>query len=186
MFHYHNSMGTWQGDFSFQRWPVVYFGSNPGTAHQLYNVFWQCVNMVGDRNVHVDYIMTDGASTNRKCAGMLFSHPETPRTSDFVFSDTLFPQHNIICIQDMMHCLKNIRNNIELCKLQRKTNAGRCLFLENNYVVWKHWAESFNYNRFSIYRKSTESHQHLRWEMNWPYRYSIRTCCTQWRPTNPP
>lgn len=50
---------------------------------------------------------------------------------------------------------KNIRNNIELCKLQRKTNAGRCLFLENNYVVWKHWAESFNYNRFSIYRKST-------------------------------
>lgn len=79
--------------------------------------------MLGDRNVHVDYIMTDGASINRKRARMLFPHSETSRTSAFVFCDALFPQHKMVNIQDMMHCLKKIRYNIELGKLQHKTKS---------------------------------------------------------------
>lgn len=81
---------------------------------------------------------TDGASINRKFAGMLFPHPETPRSSDFVFSDIsiFFSQHKIVYIQDMMHCLKKIRSNIERSKLQHKTKAGIYLLLENNCIVW--------------------------------------------------
>lgn len=117
--------------------------------------------MLGDRNVHVDYIMTDGASINRKRARMLFPHSETPRTSAFVFCDTLFPQHKMVNIQDMMHCLKNIRYNIELSKLQHKTKSKDVCSQKTTALSGKHWSESFNYNRFSIHRKSTEEHINL-------------------------
>ncbi|KAK3091497.1 hypothetical protein FSP39_020263 [Pinctada imbricata] len=57
--------------FTGFRWPVVYFGANPATAHQLYTTFWKCVEVLGDMNITVDYVMTDGASTNRSFATML-------------------------------------------------------------------------------------------------------------------
>jgi hypothetical protein len=50
----------------------VYFGTNPATAHQLYTTFWKCIDLLDDINVTVDYVMTDGASTNRSFATMLF------------------------------------------------------------------------------------------------------------------
>lgn len=78
----------------------MYFGSNPGTEHQLYNIFWKCVDMLEERSVYVVYILTSGAPTNRKFAGMLLPHSES------VFSDILFPQNKVVYIQDVMHCIK--------------------------------------------------------------------------------
>lgn len=86
------------------RWPVVYFGANPATAHQLYTTFWKCVDLLGDMNVTVDYVMTDGASTNRSFATMLF--PQTPQNSNLIFRDIYFREHGICFIQDVMHVLK--------------------------------------------------------------------------------
>lgn len=82
----------------FYRWPVVYFGSNPATAHQLYNTFWKCVDLLDDLDVTVDYIMTDGASTNRLFATMLF--PGNPSDSSWVFQEIYFHQHRMCFIQD--------------------------------------------------------------------------------------
>lgn len=102
----------------------MYFGANPATAHQLYTTFWKSVDLLGDMNVTVDYVMTDDASTNRSFATMVF--PQTPQNSNWVFRDTYFREHDVFFIQDVMHVLK-IRNNLEASKIQNKTITGRYL-----------------------------------------------------------
>lgn len=61
----------------------MYFGANPATAHQLYTTFWKSVDLLGDMNVTVGYVMTDDASTNRSFATMVF--PQTPQNSNWVY-----------------------------------------------------------------------------------------------------
>jgi hypothetical protein len=39
-------------------------------------------------------------------------------------------------IQDIMHVLKRIRNNIESSKLENQTKPGRYLFFNNHPIVW--------------------------------------------------
>lgn len=107
----------------FYRWPVVYFGSNPATAHQLYNTFWKCVDLLDDLDVTVDYIMTDGASTNRFFATVLF--PAIPVGSSRIFTST-----SIGCASSKIHVFEDIRNNIE---------SSKC-------VVWEHSEECFKFN----------------------------------------
>lgn len=141
------------------RWPVVYFGANPATAHQLYTTFWKCVDLLDDMDVTVEYVMTDGASTNRSFATMLFE--SSPQDSNWVFKDIFFRDHGMCFIQDIMHVLKKVRNNLESSKLPNKTSAGRYLVHEKNCIVWEHWESCFQFNfqsGFSIHRKLTEEH----------------------------
>ena len=53
------------------RWPVAYYGSNPAKAHQLYVSLWDCVDALDENGFVVDYIMFDGASTNRSLTNIL-------------------------------------------------------------------------------------------------------------------
>ena len=92
----------------------MYFGTNPATAHQLYTTFWKCIDLLDDINVTVDYVMTDGASTNRSFATMLF--PSNPQNYNWIFKDIYFSQHSICFIQDIIHVFKKVRNNIESSK----------------------------------------------------------------------
>lgn len=62
------------------------------------------VDLLGDMNVTVDYVMTDGASTNRSFATML--SPQTPQNSNWIFRDIYFREHGICFNQDVMHVLK--------------------------------------------------------------------------------
>jgi hypothetical protein len=146
----------------YSRWPVVYFGANPATAHQLYTTFWKCVEVLDDMNITVDYVMTDGASTNRSFATMLF--PQNPRQSDWIFRDIYFREHGICFIQDIMHVLKKIRNNLESSKIENKTSTGRYLVHSGKCITWDHWEACYRFNfqsGFSIHRKLTEEHINL-------------------------
>lgn len=107
----------------------------------------------------VDYVMTDGASTNRSFATMLF--PGNPQNYNWIFKDIYFSQHSICFIQDIMHVFKKVRNNIESSKLEHKTSAGRYLVNEGKSITWDHWEACFNYNfqsGFSVHPKLTEEH----------------------------
>ena len=68
----------------FFRWPVAYFGSSTGHAHQLYNIFWKCVDVMDEIGFTVDYVMYDGASSNRSFTNMLFE--SSPREKN-IFTD---------------------------------------------------------------------------------------------------
>lgn len=143
------------------RWPVVYFGSATATAHQLYNAFWECVDKLDDEGFSVDYVMLDGASTNRAFLSIML---DNPRAQKFVFNDIYDQQHSICAIQDIMHVLKKIRNNIESSKSEHRTKPGRYLVLDDKPVLWDHWRECFEFNfqsGFSIHRKLTEEHIEL-------------------------
>lgn len=140
----------------------MYFGANPATAHQLYTAFWKCVDLLDDMNVTVDYVMTDGASTNRSFATMLF--PDHPKNSNWVFQDIFFREHGMCFVQDIMHVLKKIRNNVESSKSQHKTSAGRYLVHGSKCITWDHWESCYQFNfqsGFSIHRKLTEEHVKL-------------------------
>lgn len=91
--------------FTGFRWPVVYFASCNAKAHELYTTFWECVDKLDEFGFTTDYVMLDGASTNRAFLNMLMVNP---RESNFVFPDIYFHRHSICAIQDIMHVLKKI------------------------------------------------------------------------------
>lgn len=106
--------------------------------------------------------MADGASTNRSFTNMLFQGP--PRESTFVFDDVFFKSHKMCAIQDIMHVLKKIRNNIESSRSENVSKSGRYLVLNDTCIVWDHWLECFNFNfqnGFAIHYKLTDEHMHL-------------------------
>jgi hypothetical protein len=138
---------------------VAYFASNPATAHQLYNTFWQCVDELSEKGFTVDYVMMDGASTNRLFTSMLFQGK--PPTTQWMFRDIYNRQHTICAIQDIMHCIKKTRNNIESSKVQNKSAPGRYLILNDRPILWDHWEAWFRFNcqsGFRIHRNLTREH----------------------------
>ncbi|CAC5381154.1 unnamed protein product [Mytilus coruscus] len=140
------------------RWPVAYFGSNTATAHQLCSTYWKCVDVLDEHGFTVDYMTADGASTIRAFTSMLFS--SNMREQKFKFLDVFDMNHSMCAIQDIMHVLKRIRNNIESSKLENNTKQGRYLYL-NQPIVWDYWLECFHFNTqngFGIHKKLTEDH----------------------------
>jgi hypothetical protein len=136
----------------------VYFGSSTAVAHELYTTFWECVDRLDEIGFTVDYVMLDGASTNRSFMKMLM---DNPRDKKYMFSDVFFAKHSICAIQDIMHVFKKIRNNLESSCLDNQSKAGRYLVLNGVPVLWEHWQECLNFNfqnGFAIHRKLTEEH----------------------------
>lgn len=87
---------------------------------------------------------------------------DNPREKNFTFPDVFNHTHSIFAIQDIMHCLKKIRNNIESSGSEKQ--GGRYLILNGHPVVWEHWKEclQFNFqNGFSIHRHLTDEHINL-------------------------
>jgi hypothetical protein len=122
---------------------VVYFASSTATAYELFTIFWDCVDKLDEMGFTVDYVMMDGASTNRSFTNMLMSNP---REMKFVFHDVFNYRHEICAIQDIMHCLKKIRNNIESSASINVNNTGRYLTINDVPVLWDHWKECFDFN----------------------------------------
>ena len=91
---------TFNGYSGF-RWPVAYFGSNTATAYQLYWVFWKSVEIWNDNQCTVDYCNLDGTSTNRSFINKHFSSNQ--REERFSTSDTFYPDHKVVFIQDIKH-----------------------------------------------------------------------------------
>lgn len=141
------------------RWPVAYFGSCTASAHQLYSLFWKCVDILDERGFTVDYVMADGASTNRAFTNMLFK--ECQREEKFKFMDIYDVKHEICAVQDIMHVLKRVRNNIDSSKKDNQRTKGRYLLLNGVSIVWGHWIECYHFNMqngFRIHHKLTDEH----------------------------
>lgn len=100
------------------------------------------MDVLDEHGFTVDYVMADGASTNRAFTNMLFS--SNMREQQFKFCDIFNMNHSMCAIQDIMHVLKRIRNNIESSKLENQTKPGRYLFFNNHPIVWDYWIECFN------------------------------------------
>ena len=62
--------------------------------------------------------MLDGASTNRTFIGMLFNGPSA--YSALMFHDICNRENQICAIQDIMQCIKKLRNNMEWRKADHK------------------------------------------------------------------
>ena len=118
--------------------------------------------MLCERGFTVDYVMLDGASTNRTFTGMLFHGP--PADSAWMFHDIFDRHHQICAIQDIMHCIKKLRNNIESSKAEHKAAPGRFLILNENPILWNHWEGCFNFNcqsGFRIHHRLSKEHMEI-------------------------
>lgn len=111
----------------FYRWPVVYFGSNPATAHKLYNTFWKCVDLLDDLDVilWITLWQTVHPQTAYLLPCCFQGIPAIPVGSSRKFTST-----SRGCASSKMHVFKKIRNNIE---------SSKC-------IVWEHWEECFKFN----------------------------------------
>ena len=105
--------------------------------------------------------MLDGASTNRSFMNIVL---DNPREQKFVFQDIYNRDHCICVIQDTMHVLKKVRNNIAASTSENRKQTGKYLILNSKPVLWDHWIECFQFNfqsGFSIHKKLTEEHIEL-------------------------
>lgn len=144
------------------RWPIAYFGANPATTHQLYVNFWECLDVLDEHGFTVDYVMFDGATTNRSFMNMLLK--DDPRSEKYTAQNIYDSDHQVYVIQDVKHVIKKLRNNIEASKREHKSSAGRYLVLNGKPVVWDHFEEAYQFNLqsgFRIHKKLTKEHLEL-------------------------
>jgi hypothetical protein len=87
----------------------------------LYNFFWKCVDILDNNGFTCDYVMLDGASTNRSFTNMLFK--VDPREANYMFRDIFFQEHFICDIQDTM---VRIRQILKLINPQKNTRNKHC------------------------------------------------------------
>lgn len=145
--------------FTGFRWPIAYYGSNPASTHQIYNNFWECVDVLDENGFIVDYVMLDGASTNRSFSKLLLG--DDPRGCNFVAKDIYDSKHQVCVIQDIKHVFKKIRNSIESSKRANESSSGRHLVLNGRPIVWELFEEVLKFNSSSglrIHRKLTKEH----------------------------
>ncbi|KAL3857566.1 hypothetical protein ACJMK2_012217 [Sinanodonta woodiana] len=149
--------------FTGFRWPIAYFASETATAHQIFQIVWEGVDKLDDRGFIVDYIMMDGASTNRSFSSMLFT--VDPREEGYMTKNMYDASHKICIIQDVMHVLKKIRNNLESSKSVNEHGSGRLLsMVDGSVITWDHFIEAFKFNLqggFRLHRKLSKEHLEL-------------------------
>ena len=97
--------------FTGFRWPVVFYGSNPASTHQLYLTLWECIDELDEIGITVDYLMFDSASTNRSLIALLLN--KNPRDQKLMAKNIYDNSQIIHIIQDPKHVLKKLRNNVQ-------------------------------------------------------------------------
>lgn len=130
------------------RWPVAYYASNPATTYQLYVNIWECIDVLNEYRFEIDYIMFDGATTNRCLTKLLLG--TDLRASNFLVTDIF------AIIQDIF-----FRNNILSSRSIHQSAAGRYLLLNGQPILWDHFEEAFKFNTsggFRIHRHLTTDH----------------------------
>ena len=148
--------------FTGFRWPVSFYASNPASTHQLYLTLWECVDQLDEIGFTVDYVMFDGASTNRSLTSLLLN--ENPRGNKFMAKNIYDSTQTIFIIQDPKHVIKKIRNNVESSLAEHKSSPGRYLSCKGKCILWEHWGEAFNFNYqrgLRIHYKLTKEHIEL-------------------------
>ena len=143
------------------RWPVAFFATGTATAHQLYKIIWDTVDLVEEHGFTIDYLMLDGASTNRAFTAIMLPNP---RLNQFTVTNPWNALQLVTIVQDIKHVLKKIRNGLESSRKSHKSYRGRYLLKLNNEIIWDHWIEAFGYNMqngIRIHRKLTNEHIEL-------------------------
>ena len=148
--------------FTGFRWPVAYFATSTATAHQLYLNIWEAVDVLDDYGFQVDYVMMDGASTNRAFTKMVLGNQRSERyRANNVFDQT----ETVTFTQDIKHTFKKIRNGIESSRKSNKSaDKGRCLLYDGQHIVWDHWMAAGEFNNqggFRIHKRLTQEHIEL-------------------------
>ena len=131
--------------FSGFRWPVAYFGSDTAKAYELNELFLEAVDVLDDHGFSIQYVLMDGASTNRAFTNIVFGGL-SPIASSYTVRNIFVPNGYITIIQDIKHVLKKIRNNIESSKKAHNGAPGRYLVLEDNEVIWEHFSAAYGFN----------------------------------------
>ena len=124
--------------------------------------FWECVDALDEHGLTVDYVMLDGASTNRAFMNMLLN--DRARGSDYTTIDIYNLDHKVFILQDSKHVIKRIRNSIESSKMANRAAPGRHLSLDDQPIVWEHFEEAYAFNQQSglrIHRHLTKEHIEL-------------------------
>jgi hypothetical protein len=148
--------------FTGFRWPVAYYASATATAQQLYMTTMDLVDSLDDYGFTVDYVLMDGASTNRSFTKMVLENPRESVTTTNVFDHT----NTITFTQDIKHTFKKVRNGLESSKLANCSDGakGRVLCLNGKNIVWDHWVSAAEYNvqgGYRMHRKLTKEHIEL-------------------------
>ena len=145
-----------QGHGGF-KWPVAYYGSTTALSSQIHNIVWKTIDWLDDIDFEVDYVMLDGASTNRSFINM---NPSTslPVKATQAPHD---PAKIVVFVQDIKHCIKKIRNGVFSSRITNANSKGRHLLLENKPIVWDFWEGAYLLNQslgIRAHRKLTREH----------------------------
>lgn len=106
--------------------------------------------------------MLDGALTNRTFNGCALWWSSCWELLEIPWC--YYRHHKMCAIQDIMHCLKKLRNNIESSKGEHKAAPGRYLTLNERPIIWDHWEGCFRFNcqsGFRIHHRLTKEHLEL-------------------------
>ena len=92
-------------------WPIAFYATDNVDSAELASIVWEACSILGDFGFTIDYVMTDGASSNRGLFNLL-CHGDA-RQASYISVDAFDVSHSIYLVQDPKHCIKKIRNSDE-------------------------------------------------------------------------
>ena len=119
--------------FSEWKMPLAYFPTTTIKSSALFNVVWECIEMLEEREFKVLVLTCDGATPHRKFYKMHHPPNTPPGTLIYKVRNPYAVDRFVYFLCDPVHLLKTTRNNWENSFWQNKTRK-----LKNNgqWITW--------------------------------------------------
>lgn len=128
------------------RFPVAYFPTTGVNAPELYINVWKIISELSLYGFSIEYVCFDGGSSNRSFQIMHFNDKDEAMEKNYTTSNPFHPSENVTLLMDYSHNIKKIRNNIYSSGDHKLSK--RKLKLNNKFVVWLHWINAYNWDRY--------------------------------------
>ena len=135
---------------------LAFFGTGSATADQLFPMFRQAVDFVGETGPKVMTSTSDKTPQNKRLCQTHNQEADVCYKTVNVFA----PDRNMYFISDPLHLVKTVRNNL------RSSGSGKntkLLWNNGHYIVWIHIADLYRRDNENILRRTklTADHIHL-------------------------
>ena len=109
------------------------YATTTATAEQIYVRFWELVGIVGLLGFKAHVFVGDGASTNRR---FIASHKNDYQDDTITFraKKKFAPERAVYFASDVLHLLKNTRNNWENSGWNRNSRRLTVSFFEKDFL----------------------------------------------------
>nr|XP_026691534.1 uncharacterized protein LOC108949689 [Ciona intestinalis] len=137
--------------------PLSWWPTTTTPAYQLASTFWDLVGTCEMNSVHVNAIVADAASVNRKFFNHIYGGTYSLSRAVYTAPNPYRPSHPIFILSDPSHLLKTTRNGL----YSSKPGGTKFFAKSGRDILWTHIQNLYNLESKSVLHKTRLSNVHV-------------------------